>query len=80
MIKQIKLADQMLKSPWNNYLWDEALYPELEAKMAKISNSPTVEQVEPRPLMTGTVHIAGNEDQIRYNKIVLTGCSVFKYK
>ena len=86
IMKQIQVAEQMMKSLRNKWmtvqmfdLWDETSYSEHEAKMAKLVNSPTVEQEGPRQPMTATeciearqaLQIRSNE---RYNKIVLKYC------
>ena len=82
-MKQIKVAEQMMKSLRNKWmtvqmfdLWDETSYSEHEAKMAKLVNSPTVEQEGPRQPMTETERIEAREalqirSNERYNKIVL---------
>ena len=84
VMKQIKVADQMLKSLRNKWmtvhmfdLWDETLYSEHEAKMAKLVDSPTVEQEGPRQPMAETERIEARQvlqirSNERYNKIVLT--------
>ena len=82
-MKQIKVAEQMMKSLRNKWmtvqmfdLWDETSYSEHEAKMAKLVISSTVEQEGPRQPMTETERIEAREalqirSNERYNKIVL---------
>ena len=58
-------------------LWDETLYSEYEAKMAKLVNSPTVEQEGPRQPMAETERIEARQalqirSNKRYNKFILT--------
>ena len=84
VMKQIKVAEQMMKSLRNKWmtvqmfdLWDETSYSEHEAKMAKLVNSPTVEQEGPRQPMTETERIEARQalqtrSSERYDKIVLT--------
>ena len=62
-------------------LWDETLYSEYESKMAKLVNSPTVEQegprVGPRQPMAEKERIEARQalqirSNKRYNKFILT--------
>ena len=86
IMKQIQVAEQMMKSLRNKWmtlqmfdLWDETSYSEHEAKMAKLVISSTVEQEGQRQPMTETERIEARQalqirSNERYNKIVLKYC------